>query len=159
MEVYVDESLVKARSQSSLLLICERSTFRVLWKYKMNLNPIKCAFGVESKNFLGFTVLERKFEVNLEKIRSPSSWSPPKSTMRFRCLQEESQCLVDSFSSQWTSAYHFFDCCASCTTRTKISMNWSLDSRNTSPILPFWANWTSTSTYTYLSQQRPFLWN
>ena len=30
--------------------------FSILRKYQMNLNPLKCAFGVGSRKFLGFMV-------------------------------------------------------------------------------------------------------
>ena len=43
-------------------------TFVVLIKYRMKLNPLKCAFGVASGKFLGFTVNHQRIEVNPEKI-------------------------------------------------------------------------------------------
>lgn len=37
-------------------------------KYKMKLNPAKCAFDIESDKFLGFIVSKRGIEANHEKI-------------------------------------------------------------------------------------------
>ena len=53
MEVYVDDMLVKSNVASDHVahLI---DMFRILRAYRMKLNPLKCAFGVASKKFLGF---------------------------------------------------------------------------------------------------------
>src|SRR5664279_2916499 len=45
-------------------------TFDNLRKYKMELNPGKCFFGIPAGKLLGFTVSERGIEVNPEKIRA-----------------------------------------------------------------------------------------
>ena len=45
-------------------------TFGLLRKYKMKLNPEKCAFGVESGKFIGFMVSHRWIEANPEKIQA-----------------------------------------------------------------------------------------
>ena len=69
MEVYVDEMLVKSKVASDHVahLI---DTFKILRTYRMKLNPLKCAFGVASKKFLGFMVNQWGIEANLEKIRA-----------------------------------------------------------------------------------------
>lgn len=54
MEVYVDNLLVKSRTLEHLADLCD--AFTVLRCYQMKLNPGKCAFGIESWNFLGFMV-------------------------------------------------------------------------------------------------------
>ena len=36
-----------------------KQMFNILWKYQMKLNPLKCAFGVGSRKFLGFMVNKR----------------------------------------------------------------------------------------------------
>ena len=47
-----------------------REMFTILRRYKMKLNPNKCAFGVESGKFLGYMVSRRGIEANPEKIRA-----------------------------------------------------------------------------------------
>ena len=42
--------------------------FKILKQYIMKLNPAKCAFGVSSRKFLGYMVLNRGIEANPEKI-------------------------------------------------------------------------------------------
>ena len=44
----------------------------------MKLNPLTCAFGVESGKFLGLMVNQRGIEANLEKIRPLLEISSPR---------------------------------------------------------------------------------
>ena len=69
MEVYVDDMLVKSLKAPDHVKDLEE-TFALLRKYKMKLNPNKCAFGVESGKFLGFIVNQHRIEANPEKIRA-----------------------------------------------------------------------------------------
>ena len=62
MEVYVDDMLIKSKSSMNHVADLEE-TFSTLRKYKMKLNPVKCAFGVISEKFLGFMVSEYGIEV------------------------------------------------------------------------------------------------
>ncbi|KAL0434511.1 UNVERIFIED_CONTAM: hypothetical protein Slati_2785400 [Sesamum latifolium] len=47
-----------------------KKTFYVLRKYKLKLNPGKCAFGVQGGRFLGFMVTQRGIEANPIKIKA-----------------------------------------------------------------------------------------
>ena len=67
MEVYMDDMLVKSKSSMNHVVDLEE-TFGTLRKYKMKLNPTKCAFEVTSRKFLGFMVSGRGIEANPEKI-------------------------------------------------------------------------------------------
>ncbi|XP_052292054.1 uncharacterized protein LOC127900839 [Citrus sinensis] len=69
MEVYVDDMVTKSKIPKEHVRHLEE-TFELLRKYKMKLNPEKCAFGVESGKFLGFMVSHRGIETNLEKIQA-----------------------------------------------------------------------------------------
>ena len=55
MEVYVDDMLVKSKIASDHVVHLP-STFNILRKYRMKLNPLKCTSGVASGKFLGFMV-------------------------------------------------------------------------------------------------------
>ena len=55
MEVYVDDMLIKLKTFADHVTHLS-DTFVVLRKYRMKLNPLKCAFGVVSRKFLGFMV-------------------------------------------------------------------------------------------------------
>ncbi|KAL0433672.1 UNVERIFIED_CONTAM: hypothetical protein Slati_2701500 [Sesamum latifolium] len=52
MEVYVDDMLVKSKKAEDHIVDLEE-TFAVLRKYRLKLNPAKCAFGVQGGRFLG----------------------------------------------------------------------------------------------------------
>ena len=68
MEVYVDDMLVKSLKAPDHVNDL-KETFTLLRRYKMKLNPNKCAFGVESGKFLGFIVNQRGIEANPDKIQ------------------------------------------------------------------------------------------
>ena len=86
MEVYVDNMIIKLRNPKEHVEHLEEM-FGLLRKYKMKLNPKKCAFGVESGKFLGFMVSHRGIEVNPEKIQAIVQ-------MRFPCNLKEIQSLT-----------------------------------------------------------------
>ncbi|KAL0373474.1 UNVERIFIED_CONTAM: hypothetical protein Sradi_3263100 [Sesamum radiatum] len=68
-EVYVDDMLVKSKEAGNDVVDLEE-TFSVLRKYKLKLNPKKCAFGGWGDRFLGFMVTQRGIEANLFKIKA-----------------------------------------------------------------------------------------
>ncbi|KAL0411005.1 UNVERIFIED_CONTAM: Pro-Pol polyprotein [Sesamum latifolium] len=71
IEVYIDDMLVKSKKAEEHVKDLEE-TFSVLRKYKLKLNPAKCAFGVQGGRFLGFMVTHRGIEANPSKSK-PSS--------------------------------------------------------------------------------------
>ncbi|KAL0454247.1 UNVERIFIED_CONTAM: hypothetical protein Slati_0763900 [Sesamum latifolium] len=58
MKVYVDDMLVKSKEARNHVEDLEE-TFAVLRKYRLKLNPEKCAFGVSGGRFLRFMVAQR----------------------------------------------------------------------------------------------------
>ncbi|KAL5565706.1 hypothetical protein UlMin_028870 [Ulmus minor] len=52
--------------------------YKILRRYKMKLNPSKCAFGVSSGKFLGFMVNHRGIEANPAKIQALLDMEPPR---------------------------------------------------------------------------------
>ena len=77
VEVYVDDILVKSVDEGSHLDDLQE-TFETLRRYKMKLNPSKCAFEVSSGKFLGFMVSQRGIEANPDKIQAILDMEPPK---------------------------------------------------------------------------------
>ncbi|KAL5547756.1 hypothetical protein UlMin_002987 [Ulmus minor] len=77
MEVYVDDMLVKSLKTEEHIQNL-RETFEILRRYKMKLNPSKCAFGVSSGKFLGFMVNHRGIEANPAKIQALLDMEPPR---------------------------------------------------------------------------------
>ena len=85
VEVYVDDMLVKSLDEGSHLDDLEE-IFETLRRYKMKLNPSKCAFGVSSGKFLGFMVSQRGIEVNPDKIQAILNMEPPKNIREVQSL-------------------------------------------------------------------------
>ena len=67
VEVFVDDMQVKSAEPGQHLTNL-REVFAFLKKYKMKLNPAKCAFDVASEKFLGFMVNQRGIKANPDKI-------------------------------------------------------------------------------------------
>ena len=53
--------------------------FDILRRYKLRLNASKCSFGVGSGKFLGYMVMHRGIEVNLDQIKTTNNLQPPRS--------------------------------------------------------------------------------
>ncbi|KAL2471060.1 Uncharacterized protein Adt_39196 [Abeliophyllum distichum] len=60
--------------------------FGVLHKYRMTLNPLKCAFGVASEKFLRYMVNLRGIEANPEKIKALIDMQSPSSSKKVQSL-------------------------------------------------------------------------
>ncbi|KAL0394798.1 UNVERIFIED_CONTAM: Retrovirus-related Pol polyprotein from transposon opus [Sesamum latifolium] len=69
VEVYIDNMLVKSKKIEDHVADLEE-TFSVLRKYRLKLNPAKCAFGVRGGCVLGFMVTQRDIEANPLKIKA-----------------------------------------------------------------------------------------
>ena len=52
--------------------------FEILRKHKLRLNAFKCSFGVGPGKFLGYMVIHRGIEVNLDQIKAINSLQPPR---------------------------------------------------------------------------------
>ena len=68
IEVYVDDMLIKSKVTSDHIAHLA-DMFKIVRKYRMKLNPLKCTFGVASGKFLGFMVNQRGIEANPKKIQ------------------------------------------------------------------------------------------
>ena len=77
MKVYKDDMLVKSKMARDHAEYLKRM-FKILWKYQMNLNPLKCTFGVGSGKFFGFMVNQRGIEANPGKIKAFFDMNSPK---------------------------------------------------------------------------------
>ena len=75
VEVYIDDILAKSLDKGKHLDDLEE-TFDTLRQYNMKLNPSKCVFGVSSRKFLGFMVLNRGIEANRDKIQAILDMKP-----------------------------------------------------------------------------------
>ena len=62
-EVYIDDIVVKSKRASEHVDHLKKS-FERTRHYQLKLNPLKCAFRVRAKNFIGFPFHQRGIEVN-----------------------------------------------------------------------------------------------
>ena len=67
VQCYIDDLVVKTRKREEHIRDL-RIVFNRLRKYQLKMNPLKCAFGVTSKKFLGFIIRHRGIEVDQSKI-------------------------------------------------------------------------------------------
>ena len=108
MEVYMDDMLVKSKTVVAHVVHLS-DTFVVLRKYRMKLNPLKCAFGVASRKFLGFMVNHRGIEATPKKIQALIDMRSPSKMKEVQSLTRKVAAL-SRFISQATDKWlHFFD--------------------------------------------------
>ena len=60
---YIDDMVVKSKKDSDHIRDLTE-VFRTLKRHKLQLNAIKCAFGMSSKIFLGYLVTRRGIKAN-----------------------------------------------------------------------------------------------
>jgi hypothetical protein len=77
-EAYVDNVVIKTREDKRLIFDLEE-TFGNLRKFKMQLNPNKCTFGVPSGNLLSYMVSCRAIDPNPEKVSAITKMKPSES--------------------------------------------------------------------------------
>ena len=100
----MDDMLVKSKIVADHIAHLS-DTFAVLRKYQMKLNPLKYAFGVASKKFLGFMVNHRRIEANLEKIQALINMRSPAKTKEVQSLLEEWQPSAGLFQEPPINAF------------------------------------------------------
>ena len=72
MEIYIDDIVVKSKKATEHVTHLRKS-FEMMKLHQLKLNPLKCAFGVQAGNFLGFLAKE---EWKLIKIKLRLSFLP-----------------------------------------------------------------------------------
>ncbi|KAB2597290.1 hypothetical protein D8674_000210 [Pyrus ussuriensis x Pyrus communis] len=121
MEVYVDDMLVKSKHADQHIANLSE-TFSILKKYRMRLNPNKCAFGMGSGKFLGFMISQRGIEANPEKIRAIMDMKEP--------LAEKGQAVAD-FIVEFTYPVDI-------SPTPEAAASSPLETRKIEPTLPVW---------------------
>ena len=86
VECYVDDMVVKTKDrqhhQEDLRVVFER-----LRQHQLKMNPLKCAFAVQSGLFLGFVVRHRGIEVEPKKIKAILEMPAPRDLKELRTLE------------------------------------------------------------------------
>ncbi|KAM2544763.1 hypothetical protein TB1_016414 [Malus domestica] len=107
MEVYVDDMLVKSKHANQHITNLYE-TFTILKRYRMRLNPNKCAFGVGSGKFLGFMISQRGIEANPEKIKAIIDMKEPVTSKDIQSLTGKVAALTRFISKATDRCAPFF---------------------------------------------------
>ena len=108
IDVYVDDMLVKSKIAGDHIEYLNQM-FNILRKHRMKLNPLKCAFRVESGKFLGLMVNQRRIEANPEKINVLLEMSSPKKPKEVMSLAGRVASLSRFVSRATDRCAPFFD--------------------------------------------------
>ncbi|XP_062167005.1 uncharacterized protein LOC133873301 [Alnus glutinosa] len=107
VEVYVDDMQVKS-IQAAKHIEDLRETFQTLRKYKVKLNPMKCAFRVSSGKFLEFMVSQRGIKANPEKVKAVLEMEEPRTTKQLQRLTGRITALNQFMSRSTDKCLPFF---------------------------------------------------
>ncbi|KAM1120872.1 hypothetical protein ACFX19_002665 [Malus domestica] len=107
MEVYVDDMLVKSKHADQHITNLSE-TFTILKRYRMRLNPNKCAFGVGSGKFLGFMISQRGIEANPKKIKAILDMKEPVTSKDIQSLTSKVTTLTRFISKATDRCAPFF---------------------------------------------------
>ena len=83
MEVYIDDIVIKSQDFDEHLKNLEQTFIRIR-KHQLKMNPLKCAFGVITGNFLGFLVYNQGIEVDKNKAKTILQAKPPSNKKEFQ---------------------------------------------------------------------------
>nr|XP_009786602.1 PREDICTED: uncharacterized protein LOC104234693 [Nicotiana sylvestris] len=107
MEVYIDDMLVKYLNAGDHLKHLQE-TFDILRKHNIKLNPEKCSFRVSSGKFLGFLVLQRGIEANIDKFKAIEDISDQLSNVKEVQRLKGRLASLSRFSSRSSEKCHQF---------------------------------------------------
>ena len=77
--------LVKSRAQLDRLKHLHE-VFKLIRRYNLKLNLLKCAFRVKSGNFLGYLVTKRCIEVNSKQLQAMLNMTSPNTNKQIQAL-------------------------------------------------------------------------
>ena len=101
MEDYADDIMVKSKTRTGHLQILEQ-VFERCQKYKLRMNPMKCAFGVSAGKFLGFLVHHRGISVDPAKAMTIATMKRPTTVKELKSFLGR-VCYIRRFVPELTS--------------------------------------------------------
>jgi hypothetical protein len=69
LEIYIDDVVIKLDGFDYHLADLQLA-FERMHRYGLNMNPLKCAFGVSAGRFLGFIIHEHGIEIDSKSVES-----------------------------------------------------------------------------------------
>ena len=109
VEAYIDDMVIKSKKSEDHVSDMEE-IFEIFRKFRMKLNPLKCAFGVSSGQFLGHVVSKRGIEPNPTQVKSLSSIQEPKTVRDVQSLAGKIAALGRFISKMSDRCKPFFQC-------------------------------------------------
>ncbi|XP_071913927.1 uncharacterized protein [Coffea arabica] len=109
MEVYVDDMIVKSRTDQRLIPDL-REILDILLKSRMRLNPKKCTFGVRSGRFLGFLVSRDGIRANPDKLQAIIDMALPRNVKEVQRLTGRMAALSRFLSRSAVRGCSSFEC-------------------------------------------------
>ncbi|CAL9000002.1 unnamed protein product, partial [Prunus brigantina] len=85
LEVYIDDVVIKSPEEGNHISNLKRAFLRMR-QHKLKMNPKKCVFGVQARNFLGFLVHQRGIEIDKNKAKSIIEALPPRNKKELQSL-------------------------------------------------------------------------
>ena len=76
LEVYIDDIVIKSAGMSHHLADLRLALERMR-RYGLKMNPLKCAFGVLARKFLGFIIHEKDIEIDPKRIEAMKKVEAP----------------------------------------------------------------------------------
>ena len=76
MEAYIDDMVIKSKKFRDHIKDADEE-FEIFRKFRMKLNPLKCAFGVSFEQFLGHMVSKRGIEPSTTQMKTLSDIEEP----------------------------------------------------------------------------------
>ncbi|KAL0342917.1 UNVERIFIED_CONTAM: Transposon Tf2-12 polyprotein [Sesamum angustifolium] len=86
VKCYIDDLVVKSKKRENHFHDL-RKVFECLRRYRLKMNPSKCAFGLTSGKFLGFIVRQRGIEIEQAKIDAILRMPEPRNIDELKSLQ------------------------------------------------------------------------
>ena len=83
VEYYVDDLVVKSKKKEDHLKPL-RKVFERCRKYELKMNPLKCAFGVTERKFLGFSIDKEGIKVDQDKVKAVLAMKPLRNLKQIR---------------------------------------------------------------------------
>ena len=109
VEAYIDDMVIKSKKSEDHVSDMEE-IFEIFRKFRMKLNPLKCAFGVSSGQFLGHVVSKRGIEPNPTQVKSLSVIQEPKTVRDVQSLAGKIAALGRFISKMSDRCKPFFQC-------------------------------------------------
>ena len=85
IEIYIDDMVVKRKVVSKHLGDLG-NIFDVLRRHKLRLNASKCSFGMGLSKFLGYMIMHRGIEDNLDQIKAINDLKLPRNAKEVQKL-------------------------------------------------------------------------